>query len=279
MSDPALNSGSISSIVDLARKAADVQIVKLPGNHGWFGLREPNGAFDIEWQEPDFKSHELENPIALREFLKSEVGTVTAAVAAAAAEDSGNNPVDVNTHGWDRPATFVGNSEVVTVLDLDDRRQVAKCPLTVSEPFEWLMNPPGKLSQQELIDELRITFRGCLPNDGHLLKLLRKLRFEEGSIVVGDVNHTNATLGKTVNAAVTGEGSPVPEEITLDVQVFENFHHRQFVACAIQVFAFDQKFRLRPFPGEIRRAQEAAIDAVAESLSGEGLPPVFRGQP
>jgi hypothetical protein len=74
---------------------------------------------------------------------------------------------------------------------------------------------------------------------------------------------------------VTGESS-FPEELVLDIQVFENFDFRVKVACAVEIFPADQRFKLTPFPLELKKAMDETMRYIAIAFEDQIVH--FRGQ-
>lgn len=182
-------------------------------------------------------------------------------------------------HKTDNSTTFVNESEAVFVKDLADRRDTATCVLIQTPQYLWLSKQAGTaLSQAELVRVLRITLRGCLDSESSLLALVRNLKFNRTADGTAELKHARESLGRSITATIEGQ-TAVPEEVTLSVPVFENYPSSQRIVCAIEVFTQEEKFKLTPYPMEVRFAMDRTLHAIAESLMGDDMPPVFIGQP
>jgi hypothetical protein len=103
-------------------------------------------------------------------------------------------------------------------------------------------------------------------------------KFSSAADGAGSIQHSRESIGRSINAAVTGEAA-LPEDVWLTVPVFENHPFRARIACALEIMPQDQTFQLLPFPLEVQQAMDTALADVVNTLKGENVPPAFRGSP
>jgi hypothetical protein len=222
---------------------------------GTYYLIGPDGKAERRVVDPPWADFKPETPAELKRFIE-------------------------NHRTGDAQAVFYNDDRVTFVFDENDRRDKATCELATTPPFDWLTtastNPPI-LRQADFVRLLRITLRGCLP-DGNLLALVRQLKFNTAGEAAGSIQHGRESMAKSITATITGEAA-LPEEVGLFVQVFENHPYRAQVICALETHPNEQAFRLTPYPLEVRRAMDEALDDIADLYRGDDMPPVYRGQP
>ena len=178
----------------------------------------------------------------------------------------------------------------ITLLCHDDsRRDRVSLPLTYSPQTqklaEWEKNRP-QISQKELILTLRTTFKDSLGAAGNLIEVLRKLKMKVNTQGESEIGHGKASIGRSIEAEVTGAGS-IPEYVILFVPVFvQPFAAWPFqVQCALEPDAGTNTFQMIPIPGQLESAMSQAEDALAEAIAGHlgedfaGKIPAYRGVP
>ncbi len=218
-----------------------------PADKFWF--RQPNGTWEIRTADPGWHREALATPITLREFVK--------------------------VHAGEGSAVFVSDAQVVFVYDLAERRNFAACPLTLTPQARWMLAQGVEpMNQVEFIRLLRIDLRGCL--DRGLLESVRSYKFATGTDGGGDIQHGRESIGKSLRAEVIGN---IAEEVGMSIPIFANHFGTQGITAAVEIFPTNQRFRLTPYPGEARKALDAALDDVAATLSGDKMPPVYFGNP
>ena len=218
---------------------------------GNYYLVGPDGKAEAQTVDPPWHSESLSTPAAMAKF--------------------------VSDHELPHAAIFLTDFKIVFVHDIDDRRDRAICDLKESDPYKWLShfwNQPQ--SQADMVRLLRITFRGCLPTDSTLLALIRNLKFnlqQDGTMAI---QHGRESLGKSIMTQVTGEVK-IPEEVVFQTPIYENHPFTFPIACALEIMPHEQKFRITPYPGEVRKAMDAALMDIEHVFDGDKMPPVYRG--
>jgi hypothetical protein len=223
---------------------------------GIYYLVGPDGKAQIQTAAPAWHNEKLDTPAELLRFA-----------------------IDRSIDTIDKGAVYYNEDTIKFVYDFEDRRDVATCPLIKSAAYRWLEKPAGPMSQRDFIRLLRIQFRGCVPQDSGILNVVRNLKFNQNADAGANIQHGRESIGRSVAAQITGEAS-IPEELRLNIQVFENFPAIVTVMCAIETHPQEQQLQLTPYPLEVRKAMDATIELIAETLS-DGVDKfyLYRGQP
>jgi hypothetical protein len=134
--------------------------------------------------------------------------------------------------------------------------------------------------QADFVRLLRITFAGCLGPAGNLLEIVRKIQFRVNQAGRSEVQHGKASIGKSLEAELTGAGA-LPEEVVFQVPIFESgFQDLEMVGCALEVDPQTETFQLIPYPRSIEEALSVAEERLGAELTAslEGVR-VFHGVP
>lgn len=179
------------------------------------------------------------------------------------------------------PGVFHDVDQVVLVLDMDDRRDVVRFPLSWASTFHALMS----------LDRERKTFdqRGfvafCVQTlglDKAIVLPFRRLDWKTYAGYLGDVKHGADRLGKEITASVVG-ASELPEVIAVPTRVYSQFGESMelVVECHVDFLPAEQRIGLVPFVGRIDEAIHAAQCSIRKRLE-DGLPEgvcVYYGSP
>ena len=182
-----------------------------------------------------------------------------------------------------KPVVWYREEAVVIVCDDDKRREQAVLVLHLTPQLETLIGiekDKTTYSQKEFVRLLRITFAGCRSNDA-LLNYVREVRFGSSSEGGGSIQHGRESLGSDIQAAALNPDE-CPDEITFSIRVFDDPYLTEdwLIKCAVEILVEEQKFRLTPYPLEIKNAIDLELNAVAMLLAESCKEaPVFRGRP
>jgi hypothetical protein len=178
------------------------------------------------------------------------------------------------------PIILISGSEVVFVYSAKERRDFARCPLTLSKQFrtleQWQATTP-LLTQREMIQALRITFRGNVVN-GNLLPIVRQMKFEQNANGASTIQHGSEQMGRNLVAKVMG-AEAIPEEFALDIPIFDECRGLRRVECALDVDVQSQRFTVIPFPQQLQIAQEVTLEGLADYFAEKVKIPAFIGRP
>jgi rhodanese-related sulfurtransferase len=184
-------------------------------------------------------------------------------------------------------AVWYDECAVVLVIDDDGHRvETATLTLVESDVFKVVRLLTGgtkaaSFDHKAFVRLLRIDLAGALA-PSELLEVVRRVKFEAGSVVNSDVRRSRESLGREITAAVSAEAE-IPDDVTLSAPVYKTFGEESEypVRCTVEVDAMAGSFRLIPFPDEIERVQHLAVASIAERLAA-GLPegvPHYYGKP
>lgn len=168
--------------------------------------------------------------------------------------------------------------------DDEDRRDRTKLPLEYSDEWNTVtkLQTQCKLDQKQLVRLLRVDLADCISLPS-LITSLRKIKFRASTSGEGNVQHGNESLGRQVEAEVTGIDSTIPEQVTLQVRVYRNFgeDERWPVRCDLEIDPHEQKFTFRPLPADVNEAQLLAQGSIRQRLRAaiNVLVPVYFGEP
>jgi hypothetical protein len=164
------------------------------------------------------------------------------------------------------------DTAIVLVLDERDRRDRALYPLTLSRPYLHLQKLDAGdccanlLEHRQLVRLLRVEFAGCVMN-ADLIPMLNKVDWTKNEAANSRADRGRESLGKSIQAELV-QAATIPEEIVLEVPVFENRDVCDTIQirCALEILPQDQRFRLTPFPGQVPAAMATAQDKIHELL-------------
>lgn len=181
--------------------------------------------------------------------------------------------VDAYTVSGDETAQaelWFSRSKVVCHIDTDTRRDKVTLPLIPSKQIQLLgalEASPKAMDQKKFLAFLRIDLANAA--GAALTNAVRHLKFRSSAEGSSSVTHGKASIGKSLEAQLTGEGT-IPEEVYIHVPVFAGYMgQRSFVvSCALEIDADAQLFSLIPFPGETERAIREGEAFVGDTLHG-----------
>lgn len=245
--------GAIREIERMAKAA--MTPVKLPVEDptGRVHIAMPKGDIKVIDVPPEPFTHQLNSLQAFKEFAEKEGG-----------EDS---------------RIFYSPTGITILMDYGTRRDSAVLPFVATPTFAWL-NKAGekKYKQPEFVRLLRIDLKEALHPDSKLLELVRHLKFQTVDTERGELRHNRESMGGEINAMVEG-ATDLPEELQLSVKLWNEVDLEAHIQCALEVHSQERSFSIVPFPNEIRRAIDGAMEYLKGELTEEGLPQAHYGTP
>lgn len=184
------------------------------------------------------------------------------------------------------PTIWYSRAGIVCLLDDFERRDRVTMPLALSKQMEILFQMENRrtgVKQPEFIRQLRIDFADALGKADGIVDLVRRVKFRVNSEAEVETRHVKTSVGRTLNAEITGAGQ-LPEEITLEPRIFASGFPiiRGRIVCALEVDPQLEQFYLTPTAGQMEQAMADAEDAI-EGRIGELLGsievPVYYGVP
>jgi hypothetical protein len=183
------------------------------------------------------------------------------------------------------PVVWYDGTEIVVVFD-DVGSRASKATLELAASQKWrrldeLSTSRAALSQKDFIRLLRIDLAGTLA-DSVLLDLVRRVKFENGTVVTSEAVKNRESLGRQIVSQVSSE-KEIPETVTLSLPVYTTpgLADKYDVACSVEVDASQGTFRLAPLPDELSRVLNAAVREIGLVLDAgltEGIP-FYHGAP
>lgn len=128
------------------------------------------------------------------------------------------------------------HSEEAVVLVFDDqiRRDIATLKLEFSKVYATLRSFANgkKFEQAQLVRLLKITFADCVPPE--LLDKVRTVKFNRHESGESTVNHGQASMGRKIEAAVTG-ADQIPESFVVQTKVYSNVMQDQTETIRVSI--------------------------------------------
>jgi hypothetical protein len=129
--------------------------------------------------------------------------------------------------------------------------------------------------QADFLRLLRVELAGAWVSPG-LLEALRRVQFETGAKVVGEVSRTRESMGREITGAVNAAGE-LPDTITFRFPMFRprGIDFETSITCALEINTSRGTFSLVPLPGELEKEtarvvamiQQETIERAAEQLA------------
>lgn len=169
-------------------------------------------------------------------------------------------------------AVWYDHDEVILVIDDDGHRiETSTLSLVYTEVWKRLVDLARSkpwFEQKPFVRLLNIDLHGTM-DPVTLLNKVRKIKFDNGVIVKGEVSRQKESLTRDIRAEATSDGAELPEFVILDVPMLSNYGEdlRLSVKCAVEVEPSAGALRLMPVPDEVRRVQNQVIRDLGERLS------------
>lgn len=204
------------------------------------------------------------------------------------ANDFGGTPAGLEKDVKPKGTPVVWYDEAAVVVVFDDaghRLERATLKLETSQVFaklEELAKTKAKHDQRAFVRLLRIDLAGTL-DPVLLLEKVRKVRFENGATTEASVGRQRESLGRSITSECRTDGGDLPEEVVLQVPVYQTNGQREPLPCrcSVEVDAAEGSFRLLPLPDELSRVRQFAVSRIADELIASLVPsvPCYCGTP
>jgi hypothetical protein len=183
----------------------------------------------------------------------------------------------------DSAAVFHSGDCVVAILDASSesyRDDKVTWSLSPSEKFTALTRQaPQPRGHAEFVRFLVQTLRDELDASAPgLLGTLRNLKFRSGDEQTGDVKQGRESMGRQIEAEVTGAGE-LPETVLIKVRRWASLEYLATVECLLVLDVQERKLSLRPLADQLERAENDAQAWLHSQLSGAVEFPVYYGTP
>jgi hypothetical protein len=189
----------------------------------------------------------------------------------------------INAKATEASVVWFDCNRVVVVLDDATRRDVACLRLVYSDTLRLLRKieeDHTRFDQQEFRRLLRVDLVEARTDD-RLLNWVSNAKFATATTVGGKLTTTSESLGRDINDAALSTAGEMPEEIGLDVRIFDDVSLKETwgVRCAVELFIREAEFTLTPYPLALHDAISAEVDVIGQKLRAAVKVPVFRGKP
>lgn len=178
---------------------------------------------------------------------------------------------------------WISADKVVLVIDDADRRETVTLPLVESYVFRRIKQLASNpvLDQTALVRLLRVELRG-LVNAAAILTAVRKIKFRQSQAGHSDIQHGNESLGRTIEAEVTGAES-IPDSLIVETNLFSNpglDEMKSVIGLDLEIDVKNQKFLLRPIPDEVEKVTAVHLNGIRDEIENSDLvTEVFFGRP
>lgn len=186
-----------------------------------------------------------------------------------------------------QPSVWYSQAAVIVLLndDADFRMEDrAVCALTPSREFAALRGFASNgqtLSQKQFVLALRTIFAEALGDqlDG-LVRAIRSVTFANGSTGRSEVGRGRESVDRSVIAETKGNSEDIPQEVSLDLRVFDDpaLKARFRIRAAVEIEAQTSQFSLIPLGDGLEGVLDDQMQAIGELFSGLDCP-VFYGTP
>lgn len=176
-------------------------------------------------------------------------------------------------HGEGASPVVWYSAEAVTLVIDDSGYRVDKVSLLLetSDVFRVIELLAGDRKRQfatkEFVRLLRIELAGTL-DPGILLNRVRKTNFISDVSRKTEVMRDRESMGVSTTSSLGGDSTP-PEFVTLLAPVYKTPGETEIygVRCAVEVLTDESTFQLIPFPDEVKRVRQLAVDSIFERLA------------
>jgi hypothetical protein len=138
---------------------------------------------------------------------------------------------------------------VTLLLDDEDRRDSVQFALQCSDAWKQLkqMNDGGKSLTQKMFIRLLRLYLGASPAT---VNIFRRMDFQTQIKSGGEITKSKESLGRSIEAEVQGS-SDLPEDLTVEVPIYENVGERQtyVVRLLLEYDAQNSQILVMPEPG------------------------------
>jgi hypothetical protein len=230
-----------------------------PGTYGVIMPGSPDGKIedrlDVRVAGPTWHNERLETPAELEAFIRS---------------------LEAREYDPAKAVIYIGDEQISYHYEFEDRRHRAAVALKYSQPWLFLQKGATELSQRDLLRVLRITFDGCMTDQGDLIAKIRKLKFDNQGNVTTNLQHGNEAISKSLLNQISGV-EQLPEEFVLKLKVYENYEQTVNVRVALELIADKGRFEIIAFPSQLETAQRETLGGIRDLFKATKVP-AFIGQ-
>ena len=286
-----LNKDTLELIQQTAIASATAEnmasVLELPG-HEYVIVSHKDGATISEprAEAPAPRAHVLRSLESVISFARHHGGGFSQAAAAGLLDGDIAPPPSVIVPA-EAPigkdvVVWYETAGVVVILDDSLRRDRASLPLRLHPVFADLQKIGEKRFDQKQFRRLLRIDLGKYARSNDLLQWVSSVSFSEQSGEKFKRTQTTESFGKAVRAEVVSSAGECPEELVLDVPIFDDpglVRDKFELVCAVEILFDESRFQLIPYPGQIQLAVDRAVYIIGQRLHAALACPVFRGVP
>ncbi len=183
------------------------------------------------------------------------------------------------------PAIYFCEGVVVCIVDdslSSHRTDRAFAQLVPTPEYELIAGlKEESYTQKEFISLLRVDLADCrTPSITQLIAACKAIDFSSQTSGHKHVDHGRESIGMDVLNEVRSKAGDIPEEVVLDVRIFQDraLQQRHTITCQVEVDARGGIFRLVPLPADLRKAMDRDMEYL-ETMLQESSCPVIYGKP
>ena len=277
--------GTAQAALDAKAKAA---VLDLPGHR--FALVTAAGIGEIFDEPPEPRSHELrslESVIAFARHHGAHLGR-SVTVGFIDGPDEGNTEprpaaeIEAELAKLKDVVVWYESTGIVVILDDAVRRDRATLELKLHPTFVLLQEIAKKKYDQRSFRRLLRIDLGPYTRTADLPKWVSAVDFKRDSLDKAERTRGSESFGKAVKTEVMSAAGECPEELILDVPIFDDpslVLEKEEVVCAVEILFDENSFQLIPYPGQLQLAIDGMVDIIGRRLRESLGCPVFRGVP
>lgn len=229
-------------------------------------------------------------PVGPRSYRAADLADLARLINEFAGRSLGERAVLGETTPDDKPLVFVFvlNGTVHVILDeKGDRRDRLSLSFKPSDGWNELHTIDGEWQKQAaMVDALRTKINGRYSPE--IVPLIRKIKFKSDSSGSSEVTTGRVSMGKSIEAAVSGLDGDFPDDVVVELPIYDEFIDeygnalRFGVSCSLDVNPADQTIRLACKAGQLAKALLDAdtkmMQAIAAKVTCQNVK-IFRGTP
>ncbi len=251
--------------VEASGAKGKVEILALPDEpKGTYGIVTASGTVDVAQAAP-----------GPRKIVLNSVDQVPTFIGFAKSKLGGE------------PSIYYNESYVYVILDdgpESQRKDFACIKLQMTDEYKTVQGlKDWNLDQKDFISLLRVRLADCTtPEVTQLINACKAIGFSSQTKESREVGHGRESMGFDIQDEVQSKAGEIPEEVVLDVRIFDDreLEQRHKITCIVEICAKAGTFKLTPKPADLRKEMQREMDFLQGALTaGADGCPVYFGSP
>lgn len=184
-----------------------------------------------------------------------------------------------------KPGIYFDERQVVCIVDdsLPSHRSDRATVMLLHTPEFALIGTLDNetYTQKEFVSLLRVDLADCrTPTISQLIAASKAIDFSSQTSGHKHVEHGRESIGLDIKNEVRSKAGDIPEEVELEVRIFQDraLSQRHTIRCQVEVDARGGMFRLTPLPADLRQAMDRDMQYLETMLQAASCPVIY-GQP